>query len=243
VNFAVICAFLAALSLASVPGRAADRVAQALDLEISRAELAAAGNEPAQVVRLTELVWTRVTRHYVAARGLDATSEDLAELSAYDREFERRDRAQRARKLAELNERLARDGLTLDERAHLEEFRAVLGRLALDETRSDTVSRDPGEPPPQYYRSGIEMWKMNKALYEEYGGTVALTVIGPEPHSARAALIADYERRGLVRFADMSLRKQVFALLAQPPPVVVPPDQVDFTPYWKLPIPPSYFPD
>ena len=25
--------------------------------------------------------------------------------------------------------------------------------------------------------------------------------------------------------------------------IVVPPDQVDFTPYWKRPIPPSYFPD
>ena len=25
--------------------------------------------------------------------------------------------------------------------------------------------------------------------------------------------------------------------------ILVPPDRVDFTPYWKRPIPPSYFPD
>jgi hypothetical protein len=35
----------------------------------------------------------------------------------------------------------------------------------------------------------------------------------------------------------------VFELMSQSPSIVVPPGNVDFTPYWKLPIPPSYFPD
>ena len=47
----------------------------------------------------------------------------------------------------------------------------------------------------------------------------------------------------LVRFLDSRLRAQVFAALALQPTAVVPPERVDFTPYWKQPIPPSYFPD
>ena len=87
------------------------------------------------------------------------------------------------------------------------------------------------------------MWKLNGAIYARYGGVVTLTGIGPWPHGARAALIADYERQGLLEFAEAGLREDVYAMLQQPPSMVVPPDLVDFTPYWKRPVPPSYFPD
>jgi hypothetical protein len=87
------------------------------------------------------------------------------------------------------------------------------------------------------------MWKMNKAIYEEYGGVVARTRFGPDPHGARAALLRDYEERALLSIADTVLRAEVRATLAAKPLNVIPPDQVDFTPYWKRPIPPSYFPD
>jgi hypothetical protein len=33
------------------------------------------------------------------------------------------------------------------------------------------------------------------------------------------------------------------AVLAAPPPIPLAEGQVDFTPYWKRPIPSSYFPD
>jgi len=84
---------------------------------------------------------------------------------------------------------------------------------------------------------------MNKALYDEYGGVVALTRFGPDPHGARAALLADYERQGLLHISDPLLRNEVIAVLETRPSMVIPPDSVDFTPYWKRPIPASYFPD
>src|SRR5688500_112007 len=230
---------LAMLSLASMPARGAEGVAWVVGQEIARPELLAAGEEPAQVARLRDLVWVRVARHYIAERGLAATADEIAELQAYDREFDRHDRAQRARKLAELNERLAADGLAPEERAHLEEFRAILARLALRDAGNDRASALSRESEEQsaLYPPWVEMWKMNQALYEQYGGTVALTESGLAPHGARAALIADYERRGLLRFFDSRLRGQLYVLLMKPPSMVVPGEQVDFTPYWKLPIP------
>ena len=126
-----------------------------------------------------------------------------------------------------------------EERARLEDFRSTLLRLAVDDEELQPASGDARALVGPW----VESWKMNRAIYERYGGVVALTALGPTPHGARAALIADYERRGLLEFADAALRERVYAMLRQPPSVVVPPDRVDFTPYWKRPIPPSYFPD
>jgi len=161
----------------------------------------------------------------------------------YHREFAARDRVQRARKLVDLDQRLAAGGLSPDERARLEEFRRVLTRLAQHDAEQEQL------PPPDPVRQGqlvtpwIEQWKVNKALYDQYGGIVALTRFGPDPHGARAALMADYERRGLVRFSDPAQRGRILAWLNRRPSMVTRPEEVDFTPYWKRPIPPSYFPD
>jgi hypothetical protein len=231
------------LALASAGAPAAEVVATVLSQVITRDEIAATEGEQARDTRLYDLVWHRVSRHYIDAQGLGATAAEIAEAVEYHREFAARDRVQRARKLVELDERLAADGLKPDERARLEEFRKVLTRLAQHDAEQDRL------PPPDPARQGqllipwIEQWKMNKALYEQYGGIVALTRFGPDPHGARAALLADYERRDLVRFSDAAQRERVFTWLNRRPSMVTRPEDVDFTPYWKRPIPPSYFPD
>lgn len=231
------------LALASVPGRGAESVATVLGEEIARAEIASAGDESAQLAWIHNRVWSRVARHYIEQNGLTVTEAELAEAAAYHREFDSKDRAQRMRKLVELNQRLAADDLKAEERARLEEFRAILLRLAQRDAETDRERPpDPGRQ-AQLLAPRVEMWKLNRVLYEQYGGVVALTRFGPDPQGARAALIADYERRGLLQFSDSGLREGLFARLGERPSMVVPPGQVDFTPYWKRPIPPSYFPD
>jgi hypothetical protein len=236
-------AFAAALALAPQAALGADTVAIVLSQVITREEIAAPEGGQAADLKLYNLVWSRVSRHYIDEKGLAATGAEIAEAVDYHREFSARDRVQRTRKLAELDERLAADGLKPDERARLEDFRRVLTRLAQHDAEQERL------PPPDPLRQGqlvtpwIEQWKMNKALYEQYGGIVALTRFGPDPHGARAALMADYERRGLVRFSDPAQRERIFAWLKRRPSMVTRPEEVDFTPYWKRPIPPSYFPD
>jgi hypothetical protein len=232
---------LLALSPQSTLG--AEVVATVLTQVITRDEIAAVEGEQAGDIKLYDLVWRRVSRHYIDEKGLAATGAEIAEAVDYHREFAARDRVQRARKLVELDQQLAADGLSPDERARLEEFRRVLTRLAQHDAEQERL------PPPDPVRQGqlvtpwIEQWKMNKALYDQYGGIVALTRFGPDPHGARAALMADYERRGLVRFPDPAQRERIFAWLNRRPSMVTRPEEVDFTPYWKRPIPPSYFPD
>jgi hypothetical protein len=229
---------LAALAIAPRWGLGADNeVASVLGGSITRDELAGARSGTAEPDKLYDLLWRAVSTHFVAHNGLAATAGEVAELEAYDREFERRDRRQRARKLEEIEQRLAAAALDENEWRRLEEFRAVLARMAQREAESGV------EPQAAPYALWVEEWKLNRALYERYGGVVALTRIGQYPHGARVALLEDYERRGLLRFSDADLRRRLFERLARQPPLVVAPGDVDFTPYWKRPIPFSYFPD
>jgi hypothetical protein len=220
-----------------------DRVATVTGIAITGADLASGAAAVPREVRLLELIWPRIVGDYVAGHGLAASSAEIEEVAAYHREFERRDRAQRARKLEELGGRLAGTELAPEERARLEDFQATLRRLALaDEEHARLPPLSP-ERLRAVLAPRVEMWKMNRAIYERYGGAVALTEMGPWPHEARAALIADYERLGLLEFTDAELRERFYATLRQSASMVVPPERIDFTPYWRLPIPPSYFPD
>ena len=90
-----------------------------------------------------------------------------------------------------------------------------------------------GEVPPEFEEAVRTAFELAPA-----GGTVLLA-----PACASWDMFRDYEERGLLSIADAALRSEVRKTLAARPPAVVPPDRVDFTPYWKRPIPPSYFPD
>lgn len=236
------------MGLALAPGwphpAAAEDVARVLGVAIDRSELQAAGDgQEARLSKLYERLWGGVSRHYIEQRRLTATPQEITELADYEREYERKDRAQRARKVAELDQRLAVPGLPAEERTRLQEFRDTLERLARSDAAGDR--EPPADAALEAARRArwVELWKLNRALYEEYGGTVALTRFGPFPHGARLALLEDYERRGLLEFLDARLRERLMTLLAAPPPIPVAEGKVDFTPYWKRPIPPSYFPD
>ena len=244
ISRAAVLALSAALALTHPPGLGAEEIARVIGVAIDKSELSAAGEGPvAELGRLYDRVWTAVSKHYIEQHGLGATREEISDVQGYEREFERRDRAQRARKLEELDRQLADGKLEPAERARAEEFRAVLGRLAQGDLERDRA------PPPDPERQAeqqvlwIESWKMNRAMHAQYGGVVALTRFGPFPHGARLALLEDYERRGLLQFSDAQLRERLFALLSTRPGMTLAPGEVDFTPYWKKPIPPSYFPD
>jgi hypothetical protein len=240
--------FWIALCLAVVLGADAaaqetQRVATVLGVSITRGELGKGLGDPDEPRRLLELVWEHLAPHYIDREGLGATPEELDELLVYERVFAEKDRAQRARKLVELAARLEDPKLAPRERAHLEEFHAVLSRLAARDEERDQAPPPAPEDEAALYAPWIEIWKLNQAIHARYGGVVALTRFGPDPHGARAALIADYEREGLLEFADPRLRGRVYDLLAARPSLVVPPEHVDFTPYWRKPVPASYFPD
>ncbi len=133
----------AALALTHPPGLGAEEIARVLGVVVDRSELSAAGDGPAaELGRLYDRVWTSVSRHYIEQSGLNATREEMAEVLGYEREFERRDRAQRVRKLEELTGSLPA-GSWDSPNAHGPKNSAPCWRASRKATWSETGRRRP----------------------------------------------------------------------------------------------------
>jgi hypothetical protein len=189
---------------------------------------------------LLRRIRARVEQDYLQREGLVATPEEVAELQAYNAAFERHDREQRTRKLAEIEVRLQTAQSDSVERERLLAFRVILQRLAGFEADLDAgiVQRD--EPPLEALRFLIETTKLDASLHARYGGSVGIASSGPYAHGARAALIEDYLARSLVIVHDPQLAQVLQRALRTPPKMAHRGGDPDFTPYWRRPIPASY---
>jgi len=191
---------------------------------------------------LVRYVHAKVAAAFIARHRLQATSGELERLKDYNRAFERHDRSQRARKLAELETRLASGTLAPNERAWLEEFHATLLRMARYEADLDAgiETREPVEEAT--LRGWIETAKLNAALYAQYGGSIGIEPYGPYAHGAMRTLIQDHVERGDIHLLDAVVAQRFVAALEAPPRMAHTGGEPDFTPFWERPIPPSYMP-
>ena len=188
-------------------------------------------------------VRAKVAEMFVTQHGLNATSAELERLTSYNQAFERHDRSQRARKLAELEARLADEALPPSERSRLEAFRDTLSRLARYEAETDAGTEPVAPLDEKTLRGYIETAKLNAALYARYGGTIGITAYGPYAHGAMRALILEHMQRGTIRILDSSIAAHFLAALETPPRLIHTDGEPDFTPFWERSIPPSYMRD
>jgi hypothetical protein len=201
-------------------------------------------NEPmACATELLRHVRYAVAREFIARHGLGATSAELTRLVEYNRAFERHDRAQRARKLRELEARLATNQLASTERSRLEEFRRILARMARFEADVDAGIETRETLAETTLQSWIETAKLNAALYARYGGVVGIAAYGPYAHGAFHALIAEHIERRDIQFLDDVIATSFSAALDAPPQMVHTQGAPDFKPFWERPLSPSYLPD
>jgi len=60
----------------------------------------------------------------------------------------------------------------------------------------------------QRYPRFIRQWKLNRALYHEYGGRIIYQQGGPEPLDAYRAFLEDREKEGAFRILDKYLESE-----------------------------------
>ena len=201
-------------------------------------------DEPAACAQgLLRYARAKVGDAFVAENRLGATSAELERVVAFNRTFERHDRSQRARKLAEIEARLEAGTLRSSERARLEEFRAILVRLASFEADVDAGVEPSAPIDEKTLRAWIETAKLNAALYARYGGSVGVAAHGPYAHGAMRTLILAHIEGGDIRILDPIVAARFSAALDAPPRFLHAEGAPDFTPFWERPIPPSYMPD
>jgi hypothetical protein len=212
-------------------------VANVFGKPVTAAELKWAGGQPAAeaVVPLRQRVLSVATERFMAANNLYASDEDYAAFGKFDAEFRRAEIARRKARRGELEQELKRDGLEPRKRQAYEQQLAVLASLEKYEAEREAMPMDELAK-RRVWGPWIANYKVNKALYEKYGGRVGITKWGPEPSGAIEALLREHEKKGEFEILDPELAKAFWDWHAAQPRMPMKAEQVDFGYYWLKPV-------
>jgi len=144
--------------------------------------------------------------------------------------------------LAELTAQLGIPEPTAEEIREAGEFLGSHPLKSPDDVDSDSTQTDSNS---QYVQNAINSvsrdlvrtWKIDKFIYEKYGGEVVFQQSNPqEPIGAYRAFLKEKEGLGSFRIIDERLRIAFWALYSADNSIVIPKDKVDFSrPWWRRP--------
>lgn len=142
------------------------------------------------------VVLGRLTDRYAADMGITATQ---AEVDAYLRNMRATlaaDRARYERQGDALRRKLAAPGLVEAERKSLSAELDSANRAVADLSPPAQASTEDEAARQQIAAAFIRQWKINQALYRQYGGRIIFQQGGPEPLDAYRRFLLEREARG-----------------------------------------------
>jgi len=186
---------------------------------VAQAEPAGAGPQPTAQVLGTEirtsdpeelryLVLRALTDRYAAEHGIEVTPDEIDGYLARIAAIAEQDRRERDARLAEIERQLAVPALGDDQRAALTAERERLQQLGRD---LDSVTATPQEAAEEAQArrtvaaAFVRQWKLNRALYRDYGGRIIFQQGGPEPLDAYRRFLEEQQKRGAFAIADSEL--------------------------------------
>lgn len=190
-------------------------------------------NNSAAAEKLHNVIWIYITRDYIGRKKLQATDKEIEELLAYQKKFIKKDKADKRKELKEIRKKLKDPKLVDPGRKKLEERGKLLEDLERYSKYFQSKQEYTKEQKRGLYAPFVETWKLNRALYEQYGSTVTAGKYGQDPTGAKIALYREYEKIGLLKIMDKELEKEFWSLIQPRKKSIIPPEKVDFTPFWK----------
>ena len=138
-----------------------------------------------------------------------------ADIDAYINAMQRvaeQDRQRRAMRREELQQQLAATNPDPALHQTLSSELEKLDQLAVNLPASD--SSEDREAREQVASAFIRQWKINRALYRQYGGRIIFQQGGPEPLDAYRAFLEEQQRQSAFRILDKSLETEFWKYYA-----------------------------
>ncbi len=145
---------------------------------------------------LRYVVLRQLTDRYAARRGIEVTQAEKDEYVRHVQAALKKDRAQRAARRDELTRKLQAEGLPDAER------KSLAAELDMENKAIAALAEDTGNPDEvraareQIAAAFIRQWKINQALYKQYGGRIIFQQGGPEPLDAYRTFLEEARARG-----------------------------------------------
>jgi hypothetical protein len=158
---------------------------------------------------LRYVVLQKLTDQYARDKNIVVTEEEKKTYVAFIEAEKKKDLAEKEARRDELNRKLAAGGLTDAERKTMTGERDSLEQFLRDmkemDTDPDMSAAELQAAREEIAGSFILQWKINKALYEQYGGRIIFQQGGPEPLDAYRKFLEEHQARQDFAIVNKSL--------------------------------------
>lgn len=143
-------------------------------------------------------------RHYVEEQGLKATDKEIAQLLKRKQEVMEKDRQAMEARRSELETALASKTFEGEEREQFEKELESLNAMHQAMTEADSRAGTPESDAAETRVAGafVAQWKVNQALYRQYGGRVIYQQGGAEPLDAYHEFFKAAQKSGEFRIIN-----------------------------------------
>ena len=146
------------------------------------------------------VILQKLTDRYAADHGIAVNPEEIAAYLAHLEQDIEQDRKENEAQRAEIVRKLQAQDLPGDERTRLAAQLEALNELlaASDGAAGGAVANPKEDKAAREWiaSSFIRQWKINRALYEQYGGRIVYQQGGPEPLDAYRKFLEEQEKQG-----------------------------------------------
>ena len=184
----------------------------------------------------SDRIWRVICDRFAQENKLVASDAECEAFEKFQDAVMRKAREKRKRELADIELQLKSAGIPEAKKQELQTNRDMY--LSLENTAAG-MEKLPGikEVQRKNSRPWITLYKVDKALYEKYGGAVAITKTGLFPFEARRKLIEEHIHRGDIVFADKTFEAKFWESYETLNKRLAEKEKIDFTPYWLKPLP------
>ena len=185
-----------------------------------------------------------LTVNYAKTHNLQATSPEIEQFIAGKQEADNRVRKEVEARRGEIQKALQADTLPDADRKQLEGELQFLQQMQQAEQDTDKQNGGPDRAAAEtrMARAIIGQWKVNKALYQQYGGRVIYQQGGPEPLDAYYKYFKAAQQGGELKFVNKDLEAAFWGYFTSDSKHKFYPenekDQAINTPWWQM-APPS----
>ncbi|MCB1009487.1 MAG: hypothetical protein KDB94_11405 [Acidobacteria bacterium] len=171
----------------------------------------------ARAERLRARVWRAVLDDYASRRDVEPTEAEITSHIENGRRIAARLTRANEERRASIAVELAAADLAAGRRAQLEKELAALDVALAGEAARQAELQDPERRAAResverrIARQWVRKWKLEQALFRDFGGRIAFQQAGWEPIDAYRALLRRYEADGKFGFPDASWRPAVYA--------------------------------
>jgi len=165
---------------------------------------------------LRNRVWSAVFGDYTERRKIEPTQAEIDSQIREQKKFMSEDRVRRAKQREELIAELKSPGLNEAQRKQKQQYLETLNSLRDHDAAREQELKDPArekmwqESEQRVARVWVKQWKVNQALYREFGGRIIFQQAGWEPIDAYRALLDQYKANKGFVVHDPALQEAVY---------------------------------